>query len=117
MRPRQAKQLILDEATGESGIVVDFRMGRDPGSERMRHLIRAIKVLFDRIEGQDKILREVAYSLYLLGTEVPTQIESWARNGATWREGLMDSDLVNLLEAVESLFRGEWLGEDLGGNE
>jgi hypothetical protein len=111
MRPREAKQIILDEARSEDSIVVELRMGRDPGKERMGRLIEAIKVLFDRIEGQDKILRDVAAALYVLGTEVPAQIESWSRNGPTWRADLVDRELVNLLYAVESMFEGEWLGD------
>ena len=111
MRPREAKQIILDEAGSDDGIVNAFRMGRDPGPERMRRLIAAIKVLFDRIDGQDRILREVAAALYVLGTEVPAQIESWNRNGAAWRPDLVDRELVELLSAVESMFAGEWLGD------
>jgi hypothetical protein len=111
VRARQAKQIILDEARSDEGIVSAFRMGRDPGPERMRRLVEAIKVLFGRIEGQDKVLRDVAAALYVLGTEVPAQIESWGRNGAVWREDLMQRELVELLTAVESLFEGEWLGD------
>ena len=111
MRPREAQQLILDEATDEAGIVTTLRMGSDPGPERMRRLVQAIKVLFDRIDGQDKILREVAAALYVLGTELPAQIESWSRNGAVWRDDLVHTELVNVLTAVESMFEGEWLGD------
>jgi hypothetical protein len=68
-------------------------------------------VLFDRIDGQDRILREVAAALYVLGTEVPAQIDSWSRNGAAWRPDLVDRELVELLSAVESMFAGEWLGD------
>jgi hypothetical protein len=111
MRARQAKQIILDDATSEGGIVVALRMGRDPGAERMRRLLEAMQVLFDRIDGQDKIRREVAAALYVLGTEIPAQIESWSRNGAVWREDLVRHEMPRLLLAVESLFEGEWLGE------
>ena len=93
-------------------MVVTFRMGEDPGPERMQQLVQAIRVLFDRIADQDKIFRDVAAALFAIGTNVPDNIDSWRRNGRKWRQELEDLELPALMLAVESMFENEWLGED-----
>lgn len=110
MKPRQAKELILHEAQDEDGVVVSLRLGRDPGSARMRELIGALPVLFKTLAGRERIERELAAALFTLGTEVPAQIESWTCNGCKWREDLVHRELPSLLLGVESVFEGEWLG-------
>jgi hypothetical protein len=79
----------------------------------MRRLIEAIDSLAARIAGQDKVLRIVAAALYRVGTEVPAQIESWSRQGVQWREELVQAEMVELLDSIESLFEWERSADDL----
>jgi hypothetical protein len=108
MTPSEARELVLDEGIGERGIVVRTRMGDDPGQVRMDKLLEAFRVLFDELQGSRAIDRELAYALFGIAHYVEANIDSWARNGKTWRSRLIDRELPAILIAVESVFSGEW---------
>ncbi len=101
MTHTEALALIQAEA-GESGLVVDARMGKDVDPTRVARLVSAIRIVSDRLHGADSLDRELAASLHILGFEVWRQAESWAR-GRGIPKAILDS-LVNLEGAVEDLF-------------
>ena len=102
MSPTEALALIHAEA-GESGLVVDARMGRDLDPARVACLVSAIRTVADSLRGEGSLDRELAASLHILGFEVLRQAESWASRTQKLPKAVFDS-LINLESAVEDLF-------------
>jgi hypothetical protein len=98
----EALALIHAEA-GESGLVVDARMGRDLDPARIARLVSAVRTATDGLRGADSLDRELAASLHILGFEVLRQAESWASRSQKLPKPVLDS-LLDLQSAVEDLF-------------
>jgi hypothetical protein len=103
-----ARCLVLAESCGEDGVIVLLRMGDDPGQERMRQLLLALRQIFDEVHGAKTFDRELAYALHVLAVYPEAQISSWSRQGCTWREELVAVEIPAVALAVESIFAGEW---------
>ncbi len=112
MKPHEAVQLILDEGLAPDGIVVRLRMGDDPGAERMARLIAALRTVFDDLAGAETLDRQLAYALFALACHGESPVESWGRQGRSWRSELVEMELPTLLLAVESVLSGEWIDLD-----
>ena len=98
-----ALALIHTEALGESGLVVDARMGRELDPARVARLASAIRVVADGLRGADSLDRELAASLHVLGFLVSREAESWASRTQKLPKAVFDS-LIDLESAVEDLF-------------
>ena len=51
-RRSEVEELVIQEAAAEDGIVVEVRMGRDPGRERMKKLNSALEELEGLLQGE-----------------------------------------------------------------
>jgi hypothetical protein len=103
MTHTEAIALIQAEA-GESGLVVDARMGRDIDPTRVARLVSAIRSVADSLRGAQSLDRQLAASLHILGFEVLRQAEGWASHcNRELPKAIMDS-LLDLQSAVEDLF-------------
>ena len=102
MSQTEALALIHAEA-GESGLVVEARMGRNIEPTRVAHLVSAIRTVADGLRGAESLDRELAASLHVLGFEVLRQAESWASRSREIPKVVLDS-LVDLESAVEDIF-------------
>jgi len=98
-----ALALIHVEALGESGLVVDARMGRELDPTRVARLASAIRVVADGLRGTDSLDRELAASLHILGFAVSREAESWASRTQKLPTAVFDS-LIDLEMAVHDLF-------------
>jgi hypothetical protein len=106
----EAIELILYEARGgEDGLLASVRLGQEPGVERMRQLILALGTVFELVEGQTELERKLAAALFVLGSDVPLTISSWASKGLVWRKGFMEDEVYEMLMAVQSIFEDRWL--------
>lgn len=105
-RQAELEELIFHEGTAIDGIVVQVRMGQDPGPERMKRLNSALQELDEILRGQTTLDRRLAYAFWALGTYVNQNLHSWAREGRQWRPELMNEELYELLMHVEYLFEG-----------
>jgi hypothetical protein len=103
MSHTEAIALIHAEALGESGLVVDARMGRDFDSTRVARLVSAIRTVADSLRGARSLDRKLAASLHVLGFMVSREAESWASRGTKLPKAVFDS-LIDLESAVEDLF-------------
>lgn len=108
MTPSEARERILDEAFGPDGLIVALRMGEDPGPERMARTLEAIRVLFADLRGAGAIDRRLADALFGLAYYGDLQVESWRRQGRSWRTELVDREMPALAMAVASVFADEW---------
>ena len=111
MSPSEARDLVIRESVGEAGVLVELRMGRDPGPDRMEKLFDAIRVLFDELHEQATMERELAAALHQLDSQIEAQVSSWETRGKTWREALIDDEVPRLALAVESIFADEWFDD------
>lgn len=93
----------LDTAPNHGGMWMMFRMGDDPGSERIEKLISAIQFLSVAWEGLPTLDRRVAAALWILGECGISNYESFAAIGRKWRDGYLDQ-IGRLQTAVELLF-------------
>ena len=103
MSHTEALALIHSEALGESGLVVDARMGRDLDPARVARLASAIRVVADDLRGAASLDREFAASLHILGFAVSREAENWASRTEKLPKAVFDS-LIDLESAVEDLF-------------
>ncbi|HEY1068099.1 MAG TPA: hypothetical protein VGE52_18390 [Pirellulales bacterium] len=104
----QAKELIWYEACESGGVVLTLRMGDDPGVERMRKLLLALKIVFDDLHEATAIDRPLAYALHALAVYPESQASAWSRQGRTWRTHLIADEIPAVALAAESIFAGEW---------
>ena len=113
MNSTDAVTLIISEArAGEEGLLACVRNGEDPGTERMRQLIVALDNVFHSLSGQTELERPLAAALFTLGSDVPLTISSLATKGQSWRRGFMETEVYELLMAVQSIFEDKWLGAE-----
>jgi hypothetical protein len=110
MSLEDAVVLIITEARADgSGLLASIRNGEDPGAERMRQLILALKTIFQSLGGQAELDRHLAAALFTLGSDVPLTISSLASKGQMWRKGFMEDEIYELLMGVQSIFEDKWL--------
>jgi hypothetical protein len=96
------------DAGGDGGLPVCVRVGDDPGAERMRRLVLALRVVFDGLAGREAVDRKLAGALYGLALYVVVPVGSGTRSRA-WRAEFVDVEVVRLGAAVESIFEGVWV--------
>jgi hypothetical protein len=110
MSLEDAVVLIITEARADgSGLLTSVRNGEDPGAERMRQLILALKTVFNSLRGLAELDRHLAAALFTLGSDVPLTISSLANKGHVWRRGFMEDEVYELLMGVQSIFEDKWL--------
>ena len=110
MSLEDAVVLVITEARADSrGLLASVRNGEDPGQERMRQLILALKTIFQSLNGQAELDRHLAAALFTLGSDVPLTISSLASKGQVWRRGFMEDEVYELLMGVQSIFEDRWL--------
>ncbi len=107
MTKAEAVALVIGEA-GAQGIIQVVRRGEDPGAERMHQLVAALRVLFNELEGEIALKRELAAALFSLGSDLPLTISTWANKGHVWRRGLMENEIYEMLLGVQSIFDDRW---------
>jgi hypothetical protein len=107
----QCRQKIIDAGLGESGLAIQARMGEDPGHNYFMDLTRDLKQLFDELQGDTFLDRELTHALFCLGHYVESEYSSWITIGKM-RENLLD-DILRLETAIESIFCDMWLSFDL----
>jgi hypothetical protein len=110
----EARDLILAEGLGETGMVVALRMGEDPGPERMAGLLDAVALVSADAGVAQTVSRRLAYALFSLAHHGAGQVESWAAAGRSWREELLEQEIPALLLAVEWFFSGDRPTPDQG---
>jgi hypothetical protein len=110
MSLEDAVALIISEARaqGGNGLLVCVRNGEEPGAERMRQLIAALRTVFNSLHGQAELDRQLAAALFSLGSDVPLTISSQASRGQIWRRGFMEEEIYELLMGVQSIFEDKW---------
>jgi hypothetical protein len=84
-------------------------MGDDPGPERMKRLLEALKVVFKDLQGATAIDRRLAAGLHGLAVFSDQEISSWARQGRKWRPALVNIEAPALAMAVLSIFEDAWV--------
>ena len=104
MSHAEALALIHAEALGESGLVVDARMGRDLDPARVARLVSAIRTVADSLRGEGGLDRELAASLHILGFAVFREAQGWASHCSKELPKAVLDSLVNLEGAIEDLF-------------
>ena len=107
----QCKQKIIDAGLGAEGLAIQARMGEDPGHEYFMELTRDLKQLFDELQGDAGLDRQLAHALFCLGHDVGSEYSSWMTISEL-REDLLD-DVLRLETAIESIFCNTWLSFDL----
>jgi len=113
MNTGEAVALIISEAHSEGeSLLVGVRNGEDPGPERMRQIILALKTIFHALDGEAELDRSLAAALFTLGSEVPLTISSLASQGHIWRRGFMEVEIYELLMGVQSIFEDRWLAPE-----
>lgn len=104
-RQAELEELVFHEAWDLDGVRILIRMGQDPGRERMRKLIDALKELDEILSGQRTLDRRLAYAFWTIAN-VEQDLGSWAREGREWPPELTNEELIELLMSVEYLFEG-----------
>jgi hypothetical protein len=110
MNPDDAVALIIREARADGdSLLAGVREGLDPGPERMRQLISALRTVFRSVSRQAELDRQLAAALFTLGSDVPLTISSLASKGMAWRREFMEEEIYELLMGVQGIFEDRWL--------
>ena len=110
MNAEDAVALIISEARADGdSLLASVRQGHDPGQERMRQLVRALRTVFHSLDKQAELDRHLAAALFTLGSDVPLTISSLASKGQIWRREFMETEVYELLMGVQSIFEDRWL--------
>lgn len=113
MSPGEAVALTISEARPDGdSLLASVRNGEDPGPERMRRLILALRTIYDSLGGQVELDRSLAAALFTLGSDVPLTISSLATQGHNWRRGFIEIEVYELLMGVQSIFEDSWLAPE-----
>lgn len=109
MTPEDAISLIIAESRAdEDSLLSSVREGRDPGRERMRQLISALRTVFNSLSKQAELDRHLAAALFTLGSDLPLTISSLASKGQAWRREFMEVEVYELLMGVQGIFEDRW---------
>lgn len=101
--------IFSETRTSGDSLLVAVKAGEDPGAERMRQLNSALGLLFRSLEGHAELNRQLAAALFTLGSDIPLTISAWASKGHIWRKGFMETEVYEMLMAVQSIFEGKGL--------
>ena len=104
----EAREVILFESYDEDGVLCALRMCDDPGPNRMRRLLRALRSIFEDLRGATVLDRHLASTLHGLAVHSDSYTLAGSMQGYGWREGLITDEVPALVRAVESIFAGEW---------
>jgi hypothetical protein len=104
----EAREIVLREARSDDGLVLCVRQGDDPGPERMHRLISALRILYDDLEGQDSIDRNLAAALHALRIHVCETVSS-SKCSRVWRDEFVALEVYRLAASIESIFEGRWI--------
>jgi hypothetical protein len=109
MTPEDAVTLIISEARADGdSLLACVREGLDPGQERMRRLITALRVIYQTLSKQAELDRHLAAALFTLGSDFPLTISSLASKGQSWRKGFMEEEVYEMLMGVQGIFEDRW---------
>lgn len=106
----ELQKSIIDKGyLGENSLPLMARMGEDPGPEYFATLKIQLRELFTCLENKTAIDRELANALFGLAHTAQVHYQAAIDHGKTFRDDLMDPDLLEIEMMVESIFSGEWL--------
>lgn len=109
MTPDEAVSLIISEARADGdSLLAQVREGQDPGRERMRTLVSALRTIFNSLSRQAELDRQLAAALFALGSDLPLTISALASRGQIWRREFMEDEVYQLLMGVQGIFEDRW---------
>ena len=116
MTLEEAKALVLREGLAEENTPEDaafmlLHFGDVPNQERMRHLLKALRILCDGLQEETSLDRSLAAALWTLGNTSNECFFASDKHARKYPDGVMD-DVLELIMAVEGVFYGV-LFEDL----
>lgn len=101
----QVQQAESDSET----ILARLRQGKPPVPGQVTSLLLALKVVFQALQQEAYLERDLVHALYRLATESRQQFEVGRMAGVEWPP-LLDEDLTRIAIAVKSIFAGVWEG-------
>jgi hypothetical protein len=110
MTIEEAKALVLREGlAGENApddaAFVLLHFGDVPDQERMAHLLKALRIICDGLQGETILNRPLAAALWTLGNSSNECLLDCERYARKYPDGAMD-DVLKLIMAVEGVFYG-----------
>lgn len=105
----ELKKSLVDKGyASENSLPVMARMGEDPGNDYFENIKNELRELFDLLEGSLQIDRELACGLFGIAHIASVNYQAAIGHGATFRDDLMDPDMLEVEMMVDSIFSGEW---------
>jgi len=101
-----AKELVIEEGIGGDGIVVNLRMGTDPGTRRFAALRHALETLSIELEDAQALDRSLVAALHALSFHACGLVDGWTSQGKEWRRSLVEDELPEIYELVDVIFEG-----------
>jgi hypothetical protein len=104
---QEAFDLVLREGLEEDGLCVLVRMGQDPGRERIKKLLEALRVLYEQSREEQHISRSLAYALFAIAFTVQGYVQG-AQRSTEWSDEFVDDEQYRICLAVQSVFANQW---------
>lgn len=98
----------MDAEGSESATLLDhLRQGKPPVPGQVTSLLLALKVIFDKHQGQSSLERSLITQLHQLAWETRRSFEQGTRQGVSWPP-LLSEDLGRVAAAVQGIFADQW---------
>ena len=84
-----------------------LQQGKPPIPGDVTAILLAFKIIFEALQEQETVGRELALAVYLIAIESQRLFEAGQRAGVDWPP-LLKEDLYRISLGVQSLFSGVW---------
>jgi hypothetical protein len=103
-----ARKLLIDQTeTARDTLLNRLQQGKLPIPGQITSILLALKLVFESLKDANTIDKELAWSLYKLGSKSLEILTMELKSDTEWPP-LLKEDLQRITLAVESIFSGAW---------
>ena len=113
MNYQEAYNLLIERGTALQNLVTDdnllsrLKQGKPPLPGEVTGILLALKIVFEELQNQTNLDRNLGLALHLLAFESQRLFEAGRSAGVSWPP-LLKEDLQRIATSVASIFADEW---------
>jgi len=108
---KTARILLIDQGTASDqnpdAFLIRLKNFQPPIPGEVTNILLALKMLFESLQGETSLDRELVYALYQLAYESRQSFAAGHLAGINWPP-LLDEDIQRIAIAVKSILAGVW---------
>lgn len=103
----QSLGIVGDGKDAESTFMQRLKQGIPPLPGQATTILLALRVVFDHVQGQEFLDRQLVHALHVLATQGPWVVSQWRSMGRMCPP-LLEDDLQRIAMNVDNIFSGVW---------